>query len=64
MLQDHTMSATDLNKVAGFTINTLDPVGVAVLVSAGRRFSVFAVPAIKGSLVGILVRGLLHLAIF
>lgn len=64
MLQDHTLSALDLNRIAGFTINTLDPVGLAVLVSAGKRFSAFAVPAIKGALVGILVRGILHLLIF
>ncbi|MFZ4536944.1 nucleoside recognition family protein [Propionivibrio sp.] len=64
MLQEHLMTATDLNKIAGFTINTLDPVGVAVLVSAGKRFASFAVPAIKGALAGILVRGILHLVIF
>lgn len=64
MLQDQTMSALDLNRIAGFTINTLDPVGLAVLVSAGPRFAAFAVPAIKGSLFGILVRGVLHLFIF
>jgi spore maturation protein SpmB len=64
MLQDHTMSAANLNRIAGFTINTLDPVGVAILVTSGRRFAAFAGPAIKGALIGILVRGLLHLAIF
>jgi spore maturation protein SpmB len=64
LLQEQLMTATDLNKIAGFTINTLDPVGLAVLVSAGKRFSAFAVPAIKGSLVGILVRGIVHLIIF
>ncbi len=64
MMQDHTMSASDLNKIAGFTINTLDPVGLAVLVSAGKRFAAFAVPAVKGALVGILLRGILHLLIF
>ena len=64
MLQEHTLSALDLNRIAGFTINTLDPVGMAVLVSAGRRFSAFALPAIKGALVGILVRGIVHLCIF
>lgn len=64
MLQDHLMTATDLNKIAGFTINTLDPVGVAVLVTAGKRFAAFAGPAIKGALAGILVRGVLHLVIF
>ena len=64
LLQDHLMTATDLNKIAGFTINTLDPVGVAVLVTAGKRFSAFAGPAIKGAMAGILVRGVLHLLIF
>ena len=64
MIQDHSMTATDLNRIAGFTINTLDPVGLAVLVSAGRRFSAFTVPAVKGAAVGILVRGILHLIIF
>ncbi|MFB0936363.1 MAG: nucleoside recognition family protein [Propionivibrio sp.] len=64
MLQDQSMTALDLNRIAGFTINTLDPVGLAVLVSAGRRFGGFAMPAVKGALFGILVRGILHLIIF
>ena len=64
MLQDQTMTALDLNRIAGFTINTLDPVGLAVLVSAGPRFSAFVMPAVKGALFGILVRGVLHLIIF
>ena len=58
------MTVSDLNKIAGFTINTLDPVGVAVLVTAGKRFAAFSGPAIKGALAGILVRGVLHLMIF
>jgi len=64
MLQDQSMTALDLNRIAGFTINTLDPVGLAVLVSAGRRFGAFALPAVKGALFGIFVRGILHLVIF
>ncbi len=64
MLQDGTMSVLDLNRIAGFTINTLDPVGLAVLMSAGRRFSACAVPAVNGAVVGILLRGVLHLVIF
>ncbi len=64
MLQDQSMTVLDLNRIAGFTINTLDPVGLAVLVSAGRRFGAFAMPAVKGALFGILVRGVLHLVIF
>ena len=64
MLQDQTMSALDLNRIAGFTINTLDPVGFAVLMTAGPRFARFAMPAAKGALLGILVRGVAHLVIF
>ena len=64
LLQDQLMTVSDLNKIAGFTINTLDPVGVAVLVTAGKRFAAFSGPAIKGALAGILVRGVLHLMIF
>ena len=64
MLQDQTMTALDLNRIAGFMINTLDPVGFAVLTTAGPRFAAFVMPAIKGSLIGILVRGVLHLVIF
>jgi len=64
MLQDHTLAAADLNRIAGFTINTLDPVGLAVLVTAGRRFAACAGPAVKGALVGILLRGVLHLLVF
>lgn len=64
LLQDQLMSATDLNRIAGFTINTLDPVGLAILVSAGPRFARYAVPALQGAALGILVRGILHLVIF
>jgi spore maturation protein SpmB len=64
MLQGHTMSVLDLNRIAGFTINTLDPVGLAILVPSGRRFAACAWPATQGARVGILVRGILHLVIF
>lgn len=64
LIQEKAMTAVELNKIAGFTINALDPVGVAVLISAGRRVSAFVVPAIKGALIGILVRGIIHLVIF
>jgi spore maturation protein SpmB len=64
LLQDQLMTATDLNRIAGFTINTLDPVGLAVLVSAGPRFARYAIPAIQGAALGILIRGILHLVIF
>ena len=58
-----------LHSVAAYLVAALLGVaalGVAVwlLVTAGRRFSAFAVPAVKGALAGILVRGILHLLIF
>jgi spore maturation protein SpmB len=64
MIQEKTMTVTELNKIAGFTINTFDPVGIAVLASSGKRFAAFVVPAVKGALVGILLRGVIHLVVF
>ncbi|OQA33389.1 MAG: hypothetical protein BWY57_01251 [Betaproteobacteria bacterium ADurb.Bin341] len=64
MIQEKTMTAVELNKIAGFTINPLDPVGVAVLVSSGKRVAAFAIPALKGAAVGILFRGIIHLVVY
>lgn len=64
MIQDGTMSVAELNRIAGFTINTFDPVGIAVLASSGKRVAAFVVPAAKGALVGIVIRGAIHLAVF
>ncbi len=62
LIQGGGMSAIDLNRVAGFMINPLDLVGVSVLLSAGPRVASVARPAIVGAVVGILLRGILHLA--
>jgi spore maturation protein SpmB len=64
LLQDHSLTALDLNKIAGLTINPIDPVALAVLVSSGKRFAAFVMPAIYGALFGIATRGVLHLMIF
>jgi spore maturation protein SpmB len=64
LLQDHSLTALDLNKIAGLTINPIDPVALAVLVSSGKRFASFLMPAICGALIGIACRGVLHLVIF
>ncbi|PKN71353.1 MAG: nucleoside recognition family protein [Deltaproteobacteria bacterium HGW-Deltaproteobacteria-10] len=64
LIQDKAMTAVELNKIAGFTINPLDAVGVAVLVSSGKRVAAFVMPAIKGAIIGILFRGIIHLIIF
>jgi hypothetical protein len=58
------MTAVELNKIAGFTINPLYTGGVAILPSAGKRVTTFVLPAVKSALIGILVRGIIHLIIF
>jgi spore maturation protein SpmB len=55
------MTAADLNRLAGVMINPLDLVGLAVLCPAGSRVSEVKWPALGGAAVGILLRGVLHL---
>ena len=43
---------------------TCDLVGVAVLISAGQRCASVIRPVIAGVVVGVLIRGVLHLLIF
>lgn len=61
LVQEGALTALELNRIAGFLINPLDFVGVAVLVSAGPRVASVARPAAIGALAGILIRGILHL---
>ena len=58
------MSVSELNRVAGFTLNPLDPVGLAVLMATGSRVAKVAKPAILAGCVGILFRAALHLILF
>lgn len=64
LLQEGTLSVVELNRIAGFIINPLDIVGVAVLISAGRRCASVVRPAIAGACAGLCIRGILHLLIF
>lgn len=64
LIQEGGMSAVELNRIAGFMINPLDLVGISVLITAGPRVAGIVRPAIVGALVGIFVRGLLHLLLF
>lgn len=64
LVQEGTMTTTELNRIAGFMINPLDLVGVTVLLSAGSRVAAMARPAILGASIGIVIRGFLHLLIF
>ncbi len=58
------LSVAELNRIAGFTINPFDPVGIALLASAGPRTAAVVKPAMKAALIGIIIRGIIHLIIF
>jgi len=64
LLKEGAITTRELNRMAGFLTNPCDLVGVAVLISAGARCASVVRPAIAGALVGILLRGVLHLLIF
>ncbi len=64
LIDGGSMSALELNRIAGFMINPLDAVGVSILLSAGPRVAAVARPAVAGAAVGILLRGILHLVCF
>jgi hypothetical protein len=58
------MTMAEFHRLAGFLITPLDVVGVSILAAAGPRVTAVARPAVLGGLAGILVRGVLHMAIF
>ncbi|RTE66238.1 nucleoside recognition family protein [Amphritea opalescens] len=64
LLNQGAMSATDLNRIAGFVISPFDLAGTAILLAAGKRVASVARAAILGALIGTFVRGVLHLIIF
>ncbi|SEQ97966.1 Spore maturation protein SpmB [Amphritea atlantica] len=64
LINQGAMTATDLNRIAGFIIHPFDVAGVAILMAAGKRVASIARAAVLGAIVGILVRGVLHLLIF
>lgn len=64
LVKEGGMTSLELNRMAGLVINPLDLVGVAVLISAGRRVASVAKPAMLGAAVGILVRTILHFIVF
>ena len=64
LLQEGAITVQELNRMAGFITNPCDLVGVAVLISAGQRCASVVRPVIAGVVVGVLLRGILHLLIF
>lgn len=59
-----TLTSQDINLLSGLLNSPLDVAGVAVLISVGRKISAVAAPAIMGAAIGILVRTLLHSALY
>lgn len=64
LVREDAMTPNELNRIAGFMINPFDLVGVSVLLTAGPRVKAVKLPAMLGAVVGIMVRGVLHLALF
>lgn len=61
LIDNGAMTAGDLNRLAGFMINPLDIVGIAVLCPSESGAAKVKWRAIAGASVGILIRGVLHL---
>ena len=64
LVQEGSLSALELNRLAGGVINPFDPVGLAVLVWPFPRVASCLLAAASGAVVGILLRAMLHLALF
>ena len=58
------ISVQDLNRMAGFVINPLDVLGVALYAGLGDRVNSVIRYAVYGALVGVIVRGAIHLTVF
>ncbi len=64
LMQEGAMTVAELNRVVGFTLNPFDPVGLALLISAGPRIKEVVRPAMVAAVIGVIFRGILHLLIF
>ena len=64
LMQEGAMTVAELNRVVGFTLNPFDPVGLALLISAGPRIKEVVRPAMLAAVIGVIFRGILHLLIF
>ena len=64
LMQEGTLTIDEINRLAGFIINPLDLVGVALFVSAGAKTASVIRPAIAGALCGVTGRAILHLLLF
>lgn len=60
LIKDGSLTANDLNRMAGFLIHPLDIAGVAVLISAGKRVAEVLKPALFGAICAITLRTYFH----
>lgn len=64
LVQDGSLGIADINRLAGFMINPLDLVGIALLISAGPKTASVVRPAIAGAICGLIARAILHLIFY
>lgn len=64
LIEKGLMTSKDLNMLAGFMINPIDPVGLMVFLSVGLRFQKVLKPVLIASLVGVFIRGVIHIIYF
>jgi len=64
LIRDGILSIDEINRLAGFIINPLDIVGVALLISAGDKTASVVRPALAGAFCGVTLRAVLHMLIY
>ena len=64
LMNEGLISVQDLNRMAGFVTNPLDVLGVALYAALGKRIHAVIRYAIYGAMVGMLLRGVIHLLWF
>jgi len=64
MVEKGLMTQKDLNMLAGFMINPIDPVGIMVFLSVGLKFQKVFKPVLIASIFGMLIRGIIHFLYF
>lgn len=64
MIQAGSISVREMNMMAGFATNPFDVAGLAIFAAAGKRISSVIRYAAYGCLLGIIIRGVIHIVIF
>ena len=64
MIQQGTISVREMNMMAGFATNPFDVAGLAIFAAAGKRVSSVIRYAAYGCILGIVIRGVIHIVIF